>query len=928
MENRSPLAVQAKRIVYLALTVGVTIVLTDLVGRGIITAEGLVVRLLSDDAPVPDMDRPWPEVPRFERPFPSPQRPTRWWEENVSGLQDDPRPLARTLTIGLEENRIAARYDLEVPMDHPLAVALRSGIGLDRSLELVGELLGPVSVGLLDRGELSFSGVLLEPDPAAGSLHLWLTSLPDESRHRSDLNVMAHAPDPGGLSFEPDRVIVKHPAEFEARLCQGNVTVVVQRDETGLVLSRIDPNYTRCAVNFVRKGAPPKPPTTMLSLIERLELNPLVLGSLLFALLEGLPFLIFLRVMRGDGAGDEAFGGLRRIVSLLLVFHFGLYALESLRQIPWALGRLWPEPYRWIQVLPSGGFGWVAVAVLLAGAVWPAYTRRQQATRAEGPAAARTHFLQLGAIVLIGTGLGLLLYGQKELSFAWLLGVWTAGAFVLLVWAVALMLAVILPEGRLRGRTLLASLVLVLIPAVLILSWHPEYYTWPVVSGHWIRLALLLPPAVFLLAAVPFLFSLIDVSHAAFCGGPLSERRSVWAGWQRWALLLVVVWVAFPSRWLAGESPRLASPEDILPLAYTLDNLIVYPFLWILLEILRRESASQPGAELTPAARWSGVLLALTFFFSPTIRWLYIPIVFLVGYFLLTRWLIRRNPEFEKVVDAIHSQRREIIGARVALGYAQKALGKLKSSLIKKAEETGFDFSAHEKKIEALEASIQSSESSPPLQIDGVPTAKLALAGGPTSSAWENGRILAVYSLFFAFPWIYLYFDDLIVNPNLSRPYLILNFLQLGVSFLVQWTLYGFFFGYFFPQLRGSNGLQKGLSYFLALAVPQAAITFFFIPLNLRTWEGFSIFVLQLFIQTMLLGLVAGDYESLRRARLGWLQLFEIHRFTALASWASTTTLAIGAAVTTLLASNVGELIMAAFEIMRMAGPELPPPGG
>ena len=64
----------------------------------------------------------------------------------------------------------------------------------------------------------------------------------------------------------------------------------------------------------------------------------------------------------------------------------------------------------------------------------------------------------------------------------------------------------------------------------------------------------------------------------------------------------------------------------------------------------------------------------------------------------------------------------------------------------------------------------------------------------------------------------------------------------------------------------------------------------------------------------MLLGLFVGDYETLRKAGLGWRHVIDVHNLGALTAWGSSLLLAIGAAATTYLTSKSGALIMQALE--------------
>ncbi|MEY3282876.1 MAG: hypothetical protein RIR86_889, partial [Acidobacteriota bacterium] len=74
---------------------------------------------------------------------------------------------------------------------------------------------------------------------------------------------------------------------------------------------------------------------------------------------------------------------------------------------------------------------------------------------------------------------------------------------------------------------------------------------------------------------------------------------------------------------------------------------------------------------------------------------------------------------------------------------------------------------------------------------------------------------------------------------------------------------------------------------------------------------------LQIFVQSMLIGLVAGDYEILRKAGYRFADLLEIHRLSSLSAWASSLLVAISAAIATLLTSGAVEVLSS---VLKYAG--------
>ena len=127
--------------------------------------------------------------------------------------------------------------------------------------------------------------------------------------------------------------------------------------------------------------------------------------------------------------------------------------------------------------------------------------------------------------------------------------------------------------------------------------------------------------------------------------------------------------------------------------------------------------------------------------------------------------------------------------------------------------------------------------------------------------------------------------------------------------------MFGFVFGYFYPYLRGKNGLEKGWGLFLITVLPALPLMIIF-STTPADWQARLFWVLQVFTQCTLLGLVAFDYTTLRQGRLDWDMLFEVHGMTGVGVSVSSIVVAVGAAITTLLTSQATSIVSLALKFI------------
>jgi hypothetical protein len=223
------------------------------------------------------------------------------------------------------------------------------------------------------------------------------------------------------------------------------------------------------------------------------------------------------------------------------------------------------------------------------------------------------------------------------------------------------------------------------------------------------------------------------------------------------------------------------------------------------------------------------VVFVLYSFYWAGQHWLYVPVTLLAGWFLAAKLLLP-TARVKEVAKAARSRA---------------------------ANKTGQD----------------------PADPGGDVPAKIAFGLTAGDSAWADGKRGARYGLILGAPWSLLYLWELAGGPGSLPDDMLLGLLGNAVWLLLEWGLYGFFFGYFYPYLRGDNGIQKGAFLFLAIVVPpllHEGMTE--LPSD---WPAFGLWALQALLFSLTLGIVAGDLDKLWRAGQGWTHLKDLpsHRY-------------------------------------------------
>jgi hypothetical protein len=284
---------------------------------------------------------------------------------------------------------------------------------------------------------------------------------------------------------------------------------------------------------------------------------------------------------------------------------------------------------------------------------------------------------------------------------------------------------------------------------------------------------------------------------------------------------------------------------------------------------------------------------------APSQSWWFLPVGFAAGVVLVRWWLLPTNQLVKADVLRTVSQSEQnesIAAAADAIAMTKAVDSQLDDALASKGKSLD--------EIRAITASLRARRA----QIAaGLAEFDAAARFGHVAemSAWRRGVIGARASTLLALPWIVLAIRA-DANQVLSSGYhyRIGQFLTALPFDVLWWSGIGFVLGWAYPMIRGANGLQKASTLLATIAVPILTTVLFPGPATHHRLVTSIQIVAETASVLLIIGLLA-DYLLLKRAGFGYRKLVEMRRLSAIVTWVTSLTVAIGAALTSLIVAGV-----------------------
>lgn len=399
--------------------------------------------------------------------------------------------------------------------------------------------------------------------------------------------------------------------------------------------------------------------------------------------------------------------------------------------------------------------------------------------------------------------------------------------------------------------------------------------------------------------------------------------RPEWSSWLVAAVLLGLLAVTIPDVVGVAVDPlpeAEVGPWSLFTLADSLTAVSVYLLLASLVVALRWLGTPDLEGADPLLVRRAGIVFAVLTFYWFGEQWFWVPISLLLG------WLVAGTIAFPRDGSASDTSwfTDRVVEVTLQLRASLDALDANRAKLDEEFKEGRIDHAEFGGKVQSLSRARRVvSRHVSDLGDDGNDPGRLRellRTGG-----WRHAASATWWGLALGSPWIVLYLWQIGSVAVDHADYEALEFGAGTAGWIVlQWPLYGFFFGYFYPRLRGHSGVAKALTVFVTIVLPPVA--YHALVGQHSDWQTYGIFALQMLLFSLLLGVLAGDYLLLRRVGLGWRQMLDVHNLRFVLTLGSSIAVASGGLLVTILSSGLSVVVSALLEHAGISTPNTPTP--
>jgi hypothetical protein len=838
----------------------------------------------------------------------------------------------RSIEVKLHDGDLTVHYDIRLPDDSPLLMPLEAGRGADRPDELVRQLFGEVRVlqwplAYSSDPDVEYDVIGLDEPavqlpPENGMVRVQIDSTPYVMFTARIKLWFRDALEPEAPSFTKDQIIVTGSKRVFAgfKSPQQITSVVTQQDEEQTVLDR-----TKAHPNLVIELESGRD-STMLATVW--AAGQTIFPDVGLALWRGatgvLPVLLLLLLIRLDGpvAALPAARASRPLLRMLLIVAAGTAVLGLAVDLSFLVHHDQGTVSTTLFGTPelfwsgSGAYGVVVAAILVLW--WAALPGRGSAGLPRRATKwSRSDRVVFGATCLVWSGpmaASWWLLMRDELQFLPLPVVWPASivavASVAAMAAVAFCAAGVLIRSALRGGSIATVTGRTAVSTTTILT-VAVLSPWLLAGeDRQLNVAARVMGALLCASLIGgYLAAAVRWFRQVFGDGSVALGRHCGLATAGIVLVATLPWL---TSHMLDRRPNAAGIVSVFPLADALQS-ISYLLAAIFLLFLLRDAARLPrGEPRVRVKRHLLIMFAVLNFYWFADLWMFLPIEPLVGAALAV-WVALPSDR----VAALSKVAMEHTAPPASRDDKDYEGGK--SGWLRRIE------AAVVRTVGILSRRPERTNPAPdqPAEYRGVVAARVADAILADESreehSWSDGLRGAALGTLVGMPWALLYLNSLrSATPN-TGDYPLLDAIGFQLLILVQWSMYGFFYGYAFPLLRGTNTIVKAILVVVTAVIPVSLSTL--IAWRAEDVRSSAFFALQMLAFGLMLA-VAFEISVLhRQANLGWSEIIGRHRFKGIVSWASSLAVAVGAAVTTALSSGVGGLIADLFAQIKTGGP-------
>jgi hypothetical protein len=620
---------------------------------------------------------------------------------------------------------------------------------------------------------------------------------------------------------------------------------------------------------------------------------PPFLRTILYALLGAVPFLWVLQILEGSGLRPRRAQEISAACLVLLVLHFTIQSASIFRLSlkRFQLADLLHQPQLRYRLDALGSYyPFLAIGMIIL--LWPIFqTYRRRAPQVVSAWRILLRGLVLAAslaaaiLVVVHFSLGDLAfdkYGSFQMNR--LVAAESVGVAMLLFWIpLRLCLVFLLGISVPMRAVFAANLAMLTLPAtppvieffsrslialyVKALDIFPGFIPWQSSQTWWRWI-------------VATLGALLLFQVTKLC-----LRMSYWKPGMRFSASRRLRWLivpfmiaAIPAWYATGPSNSDSRSPDVFDFsnfAYSFDSLLPYMIVPAIIAIMRLLNRND-DYRLSATIMSCGSLLFAYYLCGQAVVILFIPIPMIAGYYLFRKFLVVPTIDTDAAVPTVKDFLKKQTDGALA---AQR-----KKTLDKKFGVGDLTYSVYRRAVAQLKSAMGVDDTF------RAPTDTLSIfATGAGGGPWRDAIIALKYGIPLSIPFQLLAVVRILRAPAGSFPviYLIVQVMQT----MVLWILISFVFGYFYHAMRGRNGFQKALSFFLAFSFPTVLVQFAVETQALNRNQLIELVQLAAFVLT--LALLAFDVKVLSKEGYSWRDLPAAYGVTASAAYLGTLALSL-----------------------------------
>jgi hypothetical protein len=379
----------------------------------------------------------------------------------------------------------------------------------------------------------------------------------------------------------------------------------------------------------------------------------------------------------------------------------------------------------------------------------------------------------------------------------------------------------------------------------------------------------------------------------------MSER---WAPYLIWIILsLLIAWpIAKP-----GDAHQFRTLYSLIDL---LDNRFVHFLTFITFCIMWFQIKDDESVFRNSATLIAGSYIFAALVINNYSTVMLLPIVFLVAWWFGKRWVLRPETEINTIRTLMGENPKQIskvIKSFVNSALFYRRLNAYQNSLKKKLEkgdekpENYKTYSSCYEEFLRQDLDLEDEETPQASRSEYAFSVGYGDIKKNLYAALKIGLLLSLIPL-----GIRAY--DFLPSAELAYPFPLTYLASFLLYAVAKWIIYAFFFGYYYPHLRGNTGLAKGL--WMSLWVILPSLSYFLV--TFQTLDGMKEFLLwgiQVFVFLSLLGLLF-DINVLKSNEFRTRDILTVHNMPKLIAFSSSILTVLTPILTGWFGSSIGNI--------------------